>query len=177
VSPFAFRVLPVDSGISRTVPEVPDSCQVSPGNPEPLRSTVAPVDPVEISRRLKAGRWLAGGVRADGKPTALTTAELAKRSPLPQNGISVNRLEEIEQLKVSNGPRPMELEKIAEALGLPAAWFETDAPSVSRGELALDQLQQALVDLGLMPDPSQGATSPSAGGKDHPGQAAEGAGG
>lgn len=118
------------------------------------------VSPDEISRRLKAARWLAGGVDEKGKPKELKVAELAQIPPLPENGITANRIEEIEQLKVrGGGPRPMELEKIARALGLPGDWFAAPDP-VRRGD-SLDLLQQALADLGLAPPPS-GAEEPSA---------------
>lgn len=89
-------------------------------------------DPAETSRRLKAARWLAGGVDADGKPKQLKVAELAQRWPLPENGIKANRLEEIEQLKIT--APPMELEKIAEALGLPHEWFSAELPAEARAE-------------------------------------------
>jgi hypothetical protein len=81
--------------------------------------------PAEVSRRLKAARWLAGGVDAKGKPKELKVSELALRPPLPENGISANRLAEIEQLKIT--APPMELEKIEEALGLPG-WFFAESP-------------------------------------------------
>jgi transcriptional regulator with XRE-family HTH domain len=81
----------------------------------------------EVSRRLKAGRWLAGDLNDKGKATALTPEELATREPLVRNRISANRLYEIEQERVD--AREMELEKIAEALDLPPAFFLADAPA------------------------------------------------
>lgn len=89
---------------------------------------------VEISRRLKAARWLVGGEDARGKPTALSVEDLAAREPLPANRITSNRLEEIEQLKAD--ARPMELDKIAEALGLPPWWFTAAASLGALNEVA-----------------------------------------
>jgi transcriptional regulator with XRE-family HTH domain len=121
--------------------------------------------PAEVSRRLKAARWLAGGLDEKGKPKPLSVKELAALRPLPENGISANRLEEIEQMKIT--APPMELEKIAQALELPDDWFTAEAPQVSRGLAALDQLQQALVDLGLAPGPSQEEAPSTEDGPDH----------
>lgn len=89
------------------------------------------IGPAEVSRRLKAARWLAGDIDEQGKPKALSTRDLAQREPLPSNGISANRIEEIEQLKLADGPRPMELEKIAQALGLPHEWFFADVATAA----------------------------------------------
>lgn len=82
------------------------------------------MDPAEISRRLKAARWLAGGVNDKDQPRALDVNELAQRAPLPDNNITANRIREIEQLEAK--ARPMELDKIAEALGMPADWFTVE---------------------------------------------------
>lgn len=111
--------------------------------------------PAEISRRLKAARWLAGGVDQDGKPKQLKVAELAKRSPLPENKITANRLEEIEQLVIT--APPMELDKIAEALGLPHSWFSAErvapiAPDIEAVEEAIGQLSERLAGLGATLD-------------------------
>ena len=81
-------------------------------------------DPVEISRRLKAARWLAGGVDDRGRPVPLSPQELAEREPLRRNRITANAIMEIEQLKKQ--ARPMELREIARALGLPEAWFSAE---------------------------------------------------
>lgn len=78
----------------------------------------------EVSRRLKAARWLAGDVGPDGKPRALSVAELAQRDELVNNRISANRLEEIEQIKTQ--ARPVELREIARALEVPEQWFDED---------------------------------------------------
>jgi hypothetical protein len=98
------------------------------------------VTPDEISRRLKAARWLLGSL-VDGKAKALTTAELAAHPVLIANRISKNRLEDIEQLRINGGPRRWELEQLEEALGLPG-WFgvldekrATDEAVARAGEL------------------------------------------
>lgn len=81
---------------------------------------------------MKAARWLAGNTGEDGKPRPLSVKELAERAPLPQNSISANRLEEIEQLKVT--APPMWLEKIADALGVPHEWFSAENPIAANQE-------------------------------------------
>jgi transcriptional regulator with XRE-family HTH domain len=132
------------------------------------------VDRLTISLRLKAARHLHGRVDDKGKVIPMPVGEVADLPDVRDNGISKNRLEEIEQMKID--ARPMELERIALALGMPADWFSSETP-VRRSEDALDVLQRALADLGLAPAPSQGA-SPSGGpGTDRPGEAAGGAGG
>jgi transcriptional regulator with XRE-family HTH domain len=85
------------------------------------------MDRGEISRRLKAARWLAGGRNENGQVSPLSPEDLAKRDLLAVNGISANRIYEIEQERIT--ARPMELEKIAVALGVSADWFLADAPS------------------------------------------------
>lgn len=95
----------------------------------------------EVSRRLKAARWLAGGIDEKGRPAPLSPQELAAREPLVRNGITANAIMEIEQL--IRRPRPMELRTIAEALGLRGDWFtagiEFTPPTVAR-------LTQAILD-------------------------------
>lgn len=83
------------------------------------------MDRSTVSRRLKAGRWLAGHDRnSRGQLIPLSADELAKRPPLLANRISANRIEEIEQEKVE--ARQMELEKIAQGLGLETTWFDAE---------------------------------------------------
>lgn len=78
----------------------------------------------ETSARLKAGRWLASTKRdKKGKPIVLSVQALVRRKPLAGN-VTVNRIHDIEQAKVT--ARPMELEKIADALALPHEWFTVD---------------------------------------------------
>ena len=78
------------------------------------------------SLRLKAARYLAGSVATDGRLRAvpLTVENLAKRPELQANGISANRIEEIEQMRTD--ARPMELQLIAKVLGLPETWFTSE---------------------------------------------------
>lgn len=123
----------------------------------------------EISRRLKAARWLAGDVRESTKGNgweaiALTPEELAQRAPLPANQITANKLGTIERME--RHTPPMELAAIAEALGLQADWFSVDA--TAKRVDALDLLTRALADLGLAPGPSQGATLEDERGTDRP---------
>lgn len=79
-----------------------------------------------VALRLKAARWLAGGRAADGrhsgKAIALSTRQLADLPLLRENGITRNRLEDFEQM--TTDAKPMELEKIEQALGLPAGWLQ-----------------------------------------------------
>jgi transcriptional regulator with XRE-family HTH domain len=100
---------------------------------------------VRISLRLKAGRHLAGRVDEDGKPAAMSVAELAEHPELVTNGISRNRLEEIEQIKTS--ARPMELDRIALALGLPPDWFEPPATRLDVAERVLREAAQVAQEL------------------------------
>ena len=100
--------------------------------------------PAEVARRLKAARWLAGSVDANGKPRPLSTRELAARPPLPANRITANRLEEIEQMKIT--PPPMELERIALALGVPVYWLTSDESPLTNTP-DVDQIMRAVSDL------------------------------
>lgn len=95
------------------------------GNPEWLGLTVGAemLPRAEISARLKAARWIAAAADDKGKPVPLSVADLVEREPLKSNRFAKNRLENIEQARVD--ARSMELEKIAEALGLPHEWFTT----------------------------------------------------
>lgn len=114
-----------------------------------------PGDRALISLRLKAARWLAGTVqeapakRAGDEPkrtvNTLRVEELAKRRPLQDNGITKNRLEEIEQLKVD--ARPMELDAIAAALGLPNTWFADPAEDDAIGDGELETLLRQVQEL------------------------------
>lgn len=80
------------------------------------------MDKREISRRLKAARWLLGSTDSKGRVQALPVKDLAQHHVLVANRISANRLEDIEQVRIPQGPRPWELERLEEALGLPG-WF------------------------------------------------------
>lgn len=73
-------------------------------------------DRLATSLALKAGRWLVGAVDEKGRPAALTVEALLARSPLQENRITKNRLEDIEQMNVD--ARPMERALISQALGV-----------------------------------------------------------
>lgn len=96
----------------------------------------------EISRRLKAARWLAGDIDDKGRPAPLSPEALAEREPLRRNNISANAISEIERMV--KDARPMELREIAEALELPYEWFTGDRPAEARTEA----LQNAAAMLG-----------------------------
>jgi len=115
---------------------------------------------LEISLRLKAARWIRGYRDSRGKPSAVTTGALAEIEPLKSNGITKNRLEEIEQGKVL--ARPMELEAIARALKLPRDWFEQGAEASTRLD-ALALLEEAVRERDPARWPSLGATASPAG--------------
>lgn len=96
------------------------------------------MDKAEISRRLKAARWLAGGVDDNGRVIPLSPEDLAQRAPLADNGITANAIREIEQLK--KDARPMELREICRALDLDARFFDEYRPSyVVWTDAAIDQ--------------------------------------
>ena len=79
------------------------------------------MDRLTVSLRLKAARHLAGRMSDKRKEAIpLPVADLAAHPLLVENGISRNRLEEIEQMRVD--ARPMELDQIALALNVPG-WF------------------------------------------------------
>jgi transcriptional regulator with XRE-family HTH domain len=92
-----------------------------------------------ISLRLKAARFLAGR-EVDGRAVAMTVPALAEHELLQRNGITKNRLEDYEQMKVTD-PRPMELEKIAEALDVPAA-FILDGAQVDVADRPSEQIER-----------------------------------
>jgi hypothetical protein len=94
---------------------------VIPESPERAGVTVPVVDRAEVSRRLKAARWLVGRLDRKGRPTPLPISELALHPSLEKNRITPNRLEEIEQMKTE--VRTVELLALADALGLPT-WFD-----------------------------------------------------
>lgn len=103
------------------------------------------MDPAElearglIALRLKAARWLAGTISDGDKPRvqALSPAQLAERSPLPENGISAYLIGETERME--RRARPMELQMIAKAIGVPyeffvSGWLEAELPLAPPGE-------------------------------------------
>lgn len=89
------------------------------GIPDPQEDTR-----LQVSLRIKAARHLRGARKSEGKregAVALSTAELARHPVLVSNSIARTRIEDIEQMKVD--ARPMELEKLAEALEVPAGFL------------------------------------------------------
>lgn len=103
------------------------------------------MDRAEVSRRLKAARWLAGGLDDKGRPVPLSPDELAAREPLVSNGISANAIAEIERMY--KDARPMELRELAEALGM-APWWFLDVPIAERvpaTQRSVTDLLEALV--------------------------------
>jgi hypothetical protein len=75
---------------------------------------------IQVSLRLKAARYLAGRAGSQGV-VPLPVSELAEHPLLRDNRITRNRIEEIEQMKVT--ARPLELDALARALELPRDWF------------------------------------------------------
>lgn len=104
------------------------------------------MDAAEISRRLKAARWLAGGLDEKGRPAPLSPEALAQREPLRRNRITANRISEFERL-VSEA-REMELAVIAEALGIPVSFFtvadDRVAAQLRRVEAEVSELRVGL---------------------------------
>lgn len=103
------------------------------------------MDRAEISRRLKAARWLAGGVDDRGRPTPVSPEDLALREPLQRNGITANAISEIERL--IKDARPMELREIAAALDLPPSWFDAAAPPWVGAPVITGRQLQAMMDV------------------------------
>jgi transcriptional regulator with XRE-family HTH domain len=105
----------------------------------------------EVARRLRAARWLAGEHRekppgkrrgkVEYEIAALSPEDLAKRQPLVENNISATLLGSIERME--RHTPPMELDAIARALGVPATWFELDAPSPESVDETDDQISRA----------------------------------
>lgn len=107
------------------------------------------VDANDVSRRLKAARWLAGNEDEKGRVAPLTPEELAQRDELVENGITANAISEFER-KIRPA-RPMELRAIATALELPPDWFTGDgggtSPSLTDAFRELEDLRGLLGDL------------------------------
>ena len=97
--------------------------------PDAIISPVAVEDGrKDVALRLKAALWLAGRRgRPDTKEdpvVAMSTAELAQHELLVQNDISRSKLDEI--LRLRREAKPMELQVIADALGLPSSFLLQD---------------------------------------------------
>ena len=92
---------------------------------------------LQVSLRLKAARHLAGGLRKGKKggfeAGPYTVEELAQHELIVTNGIRRNRLDAYEQMKTD--PRPMELQVIADALGVPREFLL--APLTNAGQAAV----------------------------------------
>jgi transcriptional regulator with XRE-family HTH domain len=105
----------------------------------------------EIARRLKAARWLAGSVAANErgetgyKVTQLSPEDLARRGRLAENAITATLIGAIERME--RHTPPMELEAIADALGVPRSWFELEVAPVENGELSDTALSRAAAQL------------------------------
>jgi transcriptional regulator with XRE-family HTH domain len=105
----------------------------------------------EIARRLKAARWLAGSVASNERGetgyrvTQLSPEDLARRGRLSENGITATLIGAIERME--RHTPPMELEAIADALGVPRSWFELEAPTGENGELSDSALSRAAAQL------------------------------
>lgn len=127
----------------------------------------------ELARRLKAARWLAGGVREAEKGRAgyevyaITADELASRPGMAENQMTASKIGSIERME--RHTPPMEVTVLARVLGMPETWFSGDDTSSSP---AFDQLRQLLDDLGLAPDPSQEEPRAPSGDRGRPGRSA-----
>lgn len=85
---------------------------------------------LRIALRLKAARFLAGQLQESKKgkeAVALPVKDLIKREPLRANRYAVDRIEGYEQMRIV--PRPMDLERMAEALEVPAQFFVAESPA------------------------------------------------
>lgn len=87
----------------------------------------------EIRRRLKAARAYAGFT----KPTTL-----AQQPLLVKNGITASRIVQTEAM--NRDARPMELECIAAACGLPTEWFTAPFERLAEPERGLLERLEAL---------------------------------
>lgn len=103
----------------------------------------------EVARRLKAARWLAGSTRPTerGKTgyevTAISPTDLAARPHLTENEISATKLGAIERME--RHATPMELERIALGLGMPADYFRQPSGDHARSIAEMLQEQTALL--------------------------------
>jgi hypothetical protein len=137
----------------------------------------------EIARRLRAARWLAGGVvenakgKVDWKVAPLSAADLALRAPLVENEVTASLIGAIERME--RPTKPMELAALAEALRLPREWFPvgsaeavslSDADVRRAAEILAPQLLAAA--RALRPDPEAGSAEPN--GQDPLGAPSEG---
>ena len=99
------------------------------------------MDRRELARRLKAARALAGFT----KPEAL-----AQHPLVAENRIKASRIKELESVKGRIEVRPMELEVIARACGLPGEWFSAPFERLRTArslEERLERVEQRLAGL------------------------------
>lgn len=89
---------------------------------------------LQISLRMKAARHLVGHAGAKGA-TPMPVEDVVKLGPMLDEGITSNRLTEIEQMKVS--AKRSELEAFTTALHMPDDWFAGLYPS-DRGQAITD---------------------------------------
>lgn len=109
-------------------------------------------DAQEVSRRLKAARYLLGvPEKRKGKLRIrpLAPDELAKRAPLPENKLTANAISEFERME--RIARPIELRALAQACGLPDHYFTaplttatTHEPSLADLDVRLRRIQEAV---------------------------------
>lgn len=104
------------------------------------------IDRVELSRRLKAARWLAGGTDARGNPVDMTREELAQLPALVRNGITANELSEIERVNVKKDIFDYHLTSIIDALDLPEAYFGEVSPRQSEILKRLERIEALLAE-------------------------------
>lgn len=95
---------------------------------------------IQISVRLKAARWLAGGPNSKGKPAPLGQKELALLPESRDAKITVNLVQETEQ--TTNVMSRQQLEAIEQALNLPN-WF-SGLHYADRGEAISESLGAVL---------------------------------
>lgn len=100
---------------------------------------------LQISLRMKAARHLRGHAGMKGA-TPMPIEDVAKLPELVDEGVTANRLTEIEQMKV-RAPRRSELEAFRAALGMPADWFAGLYPS-DRGAAVSGSLAELLLAVG-----------------------------
>lgn len=129
-----------------------------------LRRVADSLDRAEVSRRLKAARWLAGSVDEKGKPTPLSPQDLARDKRLIANKISANAIMEFEQ--TIRTARPMELRELAFALGVGPEWF-APTPVLHPAETRA-LLQQLLDDLDRAGGQAGQGTQSKPDDEDHP---------
>lgn len=126
----------------RLIPSKPDVSQLVKGESGRSRAAQeyggrAMPDQFQLSLRLKAARWLNGYIDEKGTPKAMHLDVLAEMPSVKNNGITLNRLHEIEQMKAE--ARPMEFDEIADALNVDPDWFRAENLLPELSELDVDE--------------------------------------